>query len=249
MYDFIIIGGGILGMSTAMQLKHSYPDSRMLLLDKESGPAQHQTGHNSGVIHAGVYYTPGSLKARFCLQGNKATKAFCQAQGIRFDECGKLLVATNQVEMQRLQVTGAALNQPAASAFARTDSGSMKYSTGRSNNGRTPPTTKTECQSKWAINASAASEPAGHALTYKIQIDPSSNVSTAAVLGAASSTLALPHAPARARLASRMMPAMLPAMARATRSTTILPKKRPRTSEKASGTPSASARIAVAPPM
>jgi len=102
-YDFIIIGGGIVGMSTAMQLKHSYPDSRMLLLDKESGPAQHQTGHNSGVIHAGVYYTPGSLKARFCLQGNKATKAFCQAQGIRFDECGKLLVATNEVEMQRMQ--------------------------------------------------------------------------------------------------------------------------------------------------
>ena len=103
MYDFIIIGGGIIGMSTAMQLLRAYPDSRMLLLEKESAPARHQTGHNSGVIHAGVYYTPGSLKAKFCLAGNRATKAFCDENGIRFDECGKLLVATNELEMQRMQ--------------------------------------------------------------------------------------------------------------------------------------------------
>ncbi|MCC6076833.1 L-2-hydroxyglutarate oxidase [Pseudomonas sp. GCM10022188] len=103
MYDFIIIGGGILGMSTAMQLIRAYPDCRMLLLEKESAPARHQTGHNSGVIHAGVYYTPGSLKARFCLAGNRATKQFCIENGIRFDECGKLLVATNALEMQRMQ--------------------------------------------------------------------------------------------------------------------------------------------------
>lgn len=67
MYDFVIIGGGIIGMSTAMQLIDVYPDARIALLEKESGPACHQTGHNSGVIHAGVYYTPGSLKAQFCL--------------------------------------------------------------------------------------------------------------------------------------------------------------------------------------
>ncbi|WP_227367714.1 L-2-hydroxyglutarate oxidase [Halomonas sp. M20] len=103
MYDFIILGGGILGMSTAMQLAQAYPGQRMLLLEKESGPAQHQTGHNSGVIHAGVYYTPGSLKARFCLEGNRATKAFCETHGIAYDECGKLLVATNDLEMQRMQ--------------------------------------------------------------------------------------------------------------------------------------------------
>lgn len=66
MYDFVIIGGGIIGMSTAMQLIDVYPDARIALLEKESGPACHQTGHNSGVIHAGVYYTPGSLKAQFC---------------------------------------------------------------------------------------------------------------------------------------------------------------------------------------
>lgn len=103
MYDFIIIGGGIVGMSTAMQLSRAYPDASILLLEKESGPARHQTGHNSGVIHAGVYYTPGSLKARFCLEGNKATKAFCDKHAIPYDECGKLLVATNELEMQRMR--------------------------------------------------------------------------------------------------------------------------------------------------
>ncbi|MGB8711549.1 MAG: L-2-hydroxyglutarate oxidase [Onishia taeanensis] len=103
MYDFIILGGGILGMSTAMQLAKAYPDCRLLLVEKEAGAAQHQTGHNSGVIHAGVYYTPGSLKARFCLEGNRATKDFCDAQGIHYDECGKLLVATNALEMERMQ--------------------------------------------------------------------------------------------------------------------------------------------------
>ncbi|WP_290785781.1 L-2-hydroxyglutarate oxidase [Halomonas sp.] len=102
MYDFIIVGGGILGMSTAMQLKQTYPERRMLLLEKEAGPAQHQTGHNSGVIHAGVYYTPGSLKARFCLEGNRATKAFCDVHDIPYDSCGKLLVATSELEMQRM---------------------------------------------------------------------------------------------------------------------------------------------------
>ncbi|WP_107852069.1 L-2-hydroxyglutarate oxidase [Oceanimonas marisflavi] len=103
MFDFIIIGGGIVGMSTAWQLKKAYPDSKMLLVEKESGPARHQTGHNSGVIHAGVYYTPGSLKAKFCLEGNRATKEFCREHDIPFDECGKLLVATNELEMQRMK--------------------------------------------------------------------------------------------------------------------------------------------------
>lgn len=103
MYDIVLVGGGILGVSTAMQLKQRFPDYRILLVEKESDLAMHQTGHNSGVIHAGVYYTPGSLKARFCLEGNRATKAFCQEQGIAFDECGKLLVATNELEMTRMK--------------------------------------------------------------------------------------------------------------------------------------------------
>ncbi|MCE8036370.1 L-2-hydroxyglutarate oxidase [Halomonas sp. MCCC 1A11062] len=103
MYDFIILGGGILGLSTAMQLIERYPEKKMLLLEKESGPAQHQTGHNSGVIHAGVYYAPGSLKARFCLEGNRATKEFCDRHAIPYEVCGKLLVATNEQEMQRME--------------------------------------------------------------------------------------------------------------------------------------------------
>ncbi|WP_111415188.1 L-2-hydroxyglutarate oxidase [Billgrantia lactosivorans] len=103
MYDFIILGGGILGLSTAMQLIERYPDKKMLLLEKESGPARHQSGHNSGVIHAGVYYTPGSLKARFCLEGNRATKEFCERHAIPYDVCGKLLVATNEQEMRRME--------------------------------------------------------------------------------------------------------------------------------------------------
>lgn len=103
MYDFIIIGGGIVGISTAMQMAAEYPDAKILVVEKESSPAQHQTGHNSGVIHAGVYYTPGSLKAKFCLEGNRATKAFCDQHGIPYDECGKLLVATNDVEMSRMK--------------------------------------------------------------------------------------------------------------------------------------------------
>ncbi|MFI8750425.1 L-2-hydroxyglutarate oxidase [Vreelandella lionensis] len=103
MWDFIIVGGGILGFSTAMQLQQAYPDKRLLVVEKESGAAQHQTGHNSGVIHAGVYYTPGSLKAKFCLEGNRATREFCDQHDVRYDICGKLLVATNVLEKQRME--------------------------------------------------------------------------------------------------------------------------------------------------
>ena len=102
-YDFVVIGGGILGMSTAWQLQKKHPDKTVLVVEKESSAAQHQTGHNSGVIHAGVYYKPGSLKAKFCKAGNRATKAFCLEHNIPFDECGKLLVATNATELERMQ--------------------------------------------------------------------------------------------------------------------------------------------------
>lgn len=102
-YDFIIIGGGIIGMSVAMQLKNKLPDATIAVLEKEESAGKHQTGHNSGVIHAGVYYTPGSLKAKFCFEGNKATKAFCDENGIKYDICGKLLVATNSLEMERMK--------------------------------------------------------------------------------------------------------------------------------------------------
>ena len=101
-YDYIIIGGGILGASTAWQLKQRSPDKQILLLEKESTYAKHQTGHNSGVIHAGVYYAPGSLKAKFCKAGVEATKLFCDQYDIPYDECGKLLIATNPAEVERM---------------------------------------------------------------------------------------------------------------------------------------------------
>ncbi|PKH85776.1 L-2-hydroxyglutarate oxidase [Colwellia sp. Bg11-28] len=102
-YDYIIIGGGIVGVSTAWQLKQRYPDKKVLLLEKESEFATHQTGHNSGVIHAGVYYEPGSLKAKFCRAGVDATINFCQQHNIPFNQCGKLLVATNELEVKRME--------------------------------------------------------------------------------------------------------------------------------------------------
>ena len=102
-YDFIVIGGGIIGLATARQLQQDHPDSTIAVLEKESRLALHQTGRNSGVIHAGVYYTPGSLKAKFCREGNQATKAFCCEYGIPFRETGKLLVATNHAELGRMQ--------------------------------------------------------------------------------------------------------------------------------------------------
>lgn len=101
-YDFCVIGAGIVGLSTAMQLLQKYPHAKLVVLEKEKGPAFHQTGHNSGVIHAGVYYAPGSLKARFCKEGLVATIAFCRRHNVRFEQCGKLIVATNPIEVERL---------------------------------------------------------------------------------------------------------------------------------------------------
>jgi L-2-hydroxyglutarate oxidase len=101
-YDYCVIGGGIVGLATAMKLLEMQGDASVLVLEKEHQLARHQTGHNSGVIHAGIYYAPGSLKADFCRRGAKATKAFCDEHGIPYDSCGKLLVATNASEFARM---------------------------------------------------------------------------------------------------------------------------------------------------
>jgi (S)-2-hydroxyglutarate dehydrogenase len=101
-YDYLIIGGGIVGLSTAWQLQQRKPDSSILLLEKESCLAMHQTGRNSGVVHAGIYYTPGSLKAKFCKNGREATVEFCHQHGIPVQECGKLIVASNDEEHEHL---------------------------------------------------------------------------------------------------------------------------------------------------
>lgn len=100
--DFVVVGGGIVGLSTAMQLGLRFPGRKVVLVEKEAELATHQTGHNSGVIHAGVYYAPGSLKARFCRAGSEATFAFAERHGIATRRPGKLIVATSRIEMERL---------------------------------------------------------------------------------------------------------------------------------------------------
>jgi L-2-hydroxyglutarate oxidase len=102
MYDFVIIGGGIVGVSTALALIKSEPTKKILLLEKERALGSHQTGHNSGVVHAGVYYEPGSLKAKFCKQGLKETIEFCNEHKISYEQCGKLLVATCEKDVARM---------------------------------------------------------------------------------------------------------------------------------------------------
>src|SRR6478672_1386219 len=102
LYDFCVIGGGILGLATAMQLLEDHPGASLVLIEKEKTVAFHQTGHNSGVVHAGVYYAPGSLKARLCKAGAHATKQFAAENMIPLDVCGKLIVATSQTELSRM---------------------------------------------------------------------------------------------------------------------------------------------------
>jgi L-2-hydroxyglutarate oxidase LhgO len=101
--DIAIVGGGIVGLATALALSEAHPRRRLVILDKESRLATHQTGHNSGVIHSGAYYRPGSLKARLCVAGARAMKDFCTTHDITWEECGKLIVATEPGEVDRLQ--------------------------------------------------------------------------------------------------------------------------------------------------
>ncbi|AFY41948.1 FAD dependent oxidoreductase [Nostoc sp. PCC 7107] len=103
MYDFAIVGGGIVGLSTAMSLGKRYPQARILVLEKESNWAFHQTGNNSGVIHSGIYYKPGSFKAKFCRDGSRSMVEFCQEHEIDHEICGKVIVATDEQEIPRLE--------------------------------------------------------------------------------------------------------------------------------------------------
>lgn len=102
-YDYCVIGGGIVGLATAMKILERRKGASLVLLEKEAALGQHQSGHNSGVIHAGIYYAPGSLKAKLCRRGAQLTKEFCRKHGVPFEVCGKLLVATNDIERVRLQ--------------------------------------------------------------------------------------------------------------------------------------------------
>ncbi len=103
MYDFTIIGGGIVGLSSAMALGRRYPSARIVLLEKESNFAFHQTGNNSGVIHSGIYYKPGSFKAKFCAQGCRSMVKFCREYDITHEVCGKVIVATEENQLPQLE--------------------------------------------------------------------------------------------------------------------------------------------------
>ena len=103
MFDICIIGGGIVGLATAYQVSKKYPKLNMAVFEKESSLSHHQTGHNSGVLHTGIYYKPGSLKAINCRNGKKAMEQFCKEQGIEYELCGKIIVALNDEEILRLQ--------------------------------------------------------------------------------------------------------------------------------------------------
>jgi L-2-hydroxyglutarate oxidase len=102
-YDYVVIGGGIVGISTALHLGETYPGARVLLIEKETGPARHQTGRNSGVIHSGIYYKPGSFKAKFARSGALSMVEFCQKHDIPHDVCGKVIVATKDSEIPLLE--------------------------------------------------------------------------------------------------------------------------------------------------
>lgn len=102
-FDVIVIGAGILGLAVSRELLARYPRLRLAVLDKEPAVGQHQSGHNSGVLHSGIYYAPGSLKARLCVQGQREVYAYCEAKGIPTDRCGKVIVASTESEIPRLE--------------------------------------------------------------------------------------------------------------------------------------------------
>lgn len=100
--DVAVIGGGIVGLATAYQLTRQYPGCRVAVIEKEADLAHHQTGHNSGVLHSGIYYKPGSLKAVNCRAGKKAMEEFCAAEQIAYEICGKVIVAVDDSDLPAL---------------------------------------------------------------------------------------------------------------------------------------------------
>lgn len=102
-FDYAIVGGGIVGLATAWELNRRFPAATIAILEKEKEVGEHQTGHNSGVLHSGIYYRPGSLKARLCREGKARMEAFCQEHNVPFEICGKVIVALHEGERERLE--------------------------------------------------------------------------------------------------------------------------------------------------
>ncbi|MBD2863478.1 L-2-hydroxyglutarate oxidase [Paenibacillus sp. IB182363] len=102
-YDYLIAGGGIIGLTIARELKRRYPEARIAVIEKEPDVAKHSSGRNSGVLHAGFYYTADSLKAKFTRDGNEAMQAYCREHGLKLNRCGKLVVATDESELAGLE--------------------------------------------------------------------------------------------------------------------------------------------------
>src|SRR5689334_13099314 len=100
--DVVVVGAGILGLAVARELGREQPGLSVAVLERESEIGAHQTGHNSGVVHAGIYYAPGSLKARLCVEGARELYAFCEERGIAHERCGKVVVATEPSELPGL---------------------------------------------------------------------------------------------------------------------------------------------------
>ncbi len=103
MVDYLVIGAGIIGLNIAIELKQKFPDAKIVVIEKESEVGEHSSGRNSGVLHAGFYYTANSLKAKFTKEGNLALKEFCKSRGLKINECGKVVIAQNKQELDGLE--------------------------------------------------------------------------------------------------------------------------------------------------
>src|SRR5262245_25067788 len=122
----VVVGAGILGIAVARESLLRYPELRVLVLEKEPLIGRHQTGHNSGVIHAGIYYAPGSLKARLCVEGSRDIYAYCDEKQIPYERCGKLIVATRDDELARLDDLLARAQANGVPGVALVDEGGLR---------------------------------------------------------------------------------------------------------------------------
>ena len=124
--NFIIIGGGIVGLATALRLSQKFPGAKIRVLEKEAGVGRHQTGHNSGVLHCGLYYKPGSVKARLAVNGIPQMVEFCRENGVPHEICGKLVVATDAAEVERLHALHERGQQNGLAGLAWMDAAQMR---------------------------------------------------------------------------------------------------------------------------